>query len=189
VPLMRYLDESFSQGLMHRQPGIDRAVRQYLEDATQAELHPQGPSVTATALELVTLKQVRISVFNLGARVRAPDGNRLDGDLYRQVLGRGQQIVNGWGGKITLVYIPDMGRYPGVAGYSPAYRRACDKTRATVLAVAGSLGIPVIDISPRFPDLPPSQQAQYDRYFYPYPAHFKPEGYRVIDGAILEELR
>jgi hypothetical protein len=189
VPLIRYLDESYQQGLMERQPGIDRAVRTYLEDATQAELHPKGPALTATALELLTLKHVRASVYDLGVRVRAPDGNRLDGDLYRQVLRRGQQIVGAWGGKITLVYIPDMGRYPGVAGYSPAYRRACDKTRASVLESAASLGIPAIDISLRFPDLPPQQQAQYDRYFYPYPAHFRPDGYRMLDRAILEELR
>jgi len=189
VPLMRYLDESYGQELIDRQPGIDRAVRTYLEDATQAELHPKGPPLTATALELVTLKRVRASVFDLGVRVRAPDGNRLDGDLYRQVLRRGQQIVSAWGGKISIVYIPDMGRYPGVAGYTPAYRRACDKTRACVLEAAASLGIAVIDVSPRFPDLPPEQQSQYDRYFYPYPAHFRPEGYRMLDRAILEQLR
>jgi len=188
VPLIRYLDESYRQGLIERQPGIDRAVRTYLEDATQAELHPKGPAMTATALELVTLKRVRSSVFDLGVRVRAPDGNRLDGDLYRQVLRRGQQIVSGWGGKISIVYIPDMARYPGVSGYSDAYRRACDKTRASVLEAAASLGISVIDITPRFPDLPPQQQAQYDRYFYPYAAHFRPEGYRVLDRAILDEL-
>jgi hypothetical protein len=189
VPLINYLDESHQQGLMQRQPGIDRAVRTYLEDATQAELHPKGVATTATALELVTLKRVRASVYDLGLRVRAPDGNRLDGDVYRQVLRRGQQIISSWGGKISIVYIPDVGRYPGLIGYTPAYRRACDKTRACVLEVAASLGIPVIDISQRFPDLPAQKKAQYDRYFYPYPAHFKPEGYRVVDRAILEELR
>ena len=186
---VRYLDPSFQQGLTERQTGIDRALRSYLEDVTQAELHPKGRALTAGALELVTLKRVRASVFDLGVRVRAPDGNRLDGDLYRQVLRRGQQIVSAWGGKISLVYIPDMSRYPGVIGYSPAYRRACDKTRECVLENAASLGIPVIDVSQRFPDLPPRQQSQYDRYFYPYFSHFRPEGYRVIDRAILEELR
>lgn len=189
VPLLRYLDESFQQGLIGRQAGIDRAVRRYLEEATRAELHPKGPTVAATALELVTLKRVRSAVFDLGVRVRAADGNRLDGDTYRQVLRRGRQIVAAWGGKITIVYIPDMGRYPGVAGYSPAYRRACDKTRATVLAAAASAGIPVIDITPVFPDLPLSQAAEYDRYFYPYPAHFRPEAYRMMDNAILAGLR
>jgi hypothetical protein len=47
----------------------------------------------------------------------------------------------------------------------------------------------VIDISQSFPDLPASQAAQYEPYFYPYFAHFKPAGYRVMDAAILEALK
>jgi hypothetical protein len=187
--LLRYLDDSYQQGLIARQPGIDRAVRAYLEDATQAELHPHGASVRTGLRELVTLKQVRIGVFDLRERVRGPDTSGLDSDLYRRVLRRGQQIASAWGGKIELIYVPDPGRYPGGFGYSPARRRSCDKTRATVQWAAASLGIPVIDISQSFPDPPLSQAARYDQYFYPYFAHFKPEGYRVMDRAILEQLR
>jgi hypothetical protein len=187
--LSRYLDDSYQQGLMGRQPSIDSALRAYLEDSTQAELHLQGSSVRTGALELVTLKRVRIAIFDLTQPVRSPDTSRLDADLYRRVLRRGQQIVAAWGGKIELIYVPDTGRYTGGFGYSPARRRACDKTRATVQSVAASLGIPVIDISRSFPDLPASQAAWYDQYFYPYFAHFKPEGYRVMDRAILEGLR
>lgn len=188
VPLLRYLDESYQQGLMERHEAIDRAVRNYLEDLTQAELHA-GPSLRTVALELATLKQVRSAVFDLGVRVRPPGLPRLDGGLYRQILRRGQQIVGAWGGQIGIVYVPDTARYPGTVGYNPARRRACDSTRATVLSAAAGLGIPVIDISRRFPDLPPSQTARYSQYFYPYPAHFKPAAYRIMDDAILEELR
>jgi hypothetical protein len=189
VALLRYLDASFEQHLIDHQAGIDQAVRRYLEDATQAELHPPAPSPRTTALELFTLKRVRAAVFDLGARTRATDADPLDGELYREVLRRGQEIIGAWGGRIAIVYVPDTARYAGACGYTPARRRACDKTHANVLAAAGELGIPVIDISQSFPDLPLAQSAQYDRYFYSYPAHFKPEGYRVMDRAILEELR
>jgi hypothetical protein len=189
VPLLRYLDDSFQQGLLDRQAGIDRSIRNYLESATQAELHPQGPPLRTTALDLITLKRVRAVVSELGLRARPAAGDGLNADLYERVLHRGQQIVSAWGGKIAIVYVPDTARYAGQFGYSPERRRACDRTRARVLEVAGKLGIPVVDISQKIPDLPLSQTAQYDRYFYPYFAHFKPEGYRIMDRAILEELR
>jgi hypothetical protein len=189
VPLLRYLDDSYEQRLMERQAGIDQAVRGYLEDATQAELDPKGPPLRTDALELLTLKRVRAAVFDLGQRVKPPEGGLPDADLYQRVLRRGQQIVSAWGGKISIVYVPDTGRYPGAFGFSPARRRTDDKVRASVLAIAGSLGIQVIDISQSFPDLPLTQAAQYDKYFYPFFAHYKPEGYRVMDRAILEALR
>ena len=189
VPLLRYLDSSYQQHLIERQSGIDRAVRVFLEDATQAELHPPGVSVRTKALELFTLTQVRIAVFDLGERVHPTDTSGPDRDLYRQVLTRAQQIVGEWGGKIEIIYVPDAGRYSGGFGYSPAHRRFCDESHANVLSVAGSLGIPVIDVSKSFPDLPETQRERYNQYFYPYYAHFRPEGYHVIDRTVLDALR
>jgi hypothetical protein len=184
VPLLRYLDDSFQQGLFERQDAIDRTVRSYLEDATQAELDSKGPSLPTAALELVTLKRVREMVSGLEPRSAVG----LNAGLYERVLRRGRQIAGAWGGRIAIVYVPDSARYPGAFGYSPERRREYDRTRASVLDAARKVGIPVIDISQRFPDLPPSQWAQYERYFYPYFAHFTPEGYRIMDRAILEEL-
>jgi hypothetical protein len=185
APLLRYLDDSFQQGLFERQDAIDRTVRSYLEDATQTELYSKGPSVPTVAFELITLKRVRELVSGLGANA----GVGLNAGLYERVLRRGRQIADAWGGRIAIVYVPDSARYSGAYGYSPERRRECDRTRGSVLDAARRVGIPVIDISQRFPDLPPSRRAEYENYFYPYFAHFKPEGYRVMDRAILEELR
>jgi hypothetical protein len=182
--LLRYLDDSFQQRLFERQDAIDRTVRGYLEEATQAELHPKGPSARSVALGLITLKRVRELVSGLDAH-GAPE---LNAELYERVLRRGRQIADAWGGRIAIVYVPDSARYSGAFGYTPERRRECDRTRASVLDVARKVGIPVIDISQRFPDLPSSPRAEYETYFYPYFAHFKPEGYRIMDRTILDEL-
>jgi hypothetical protein len=182
--LLRYLDDSFQQGLIERQDAIDRTVRSYLEDATQTELHAKGPSMRTAALEMITLKRVR----ELLSGVEGHGRPGLNAELYSRVLRRGMQIADAWGGRIAIVYVPDSARYSGAFGYTPERRRECDRTRASVLDVARKVGIPVIDISQRFPNLPSSRRAEYETYFYPYFAHFKPEGYRIMDRAILEEL-
>ena len=189
VPLLRYLDPSYEQKLLAREASLSSAVRRHLDDAIDAELHPQQPTLRSEALDLLSLKRVRLQVSDLRARGASKERGRLAGDLYEQVLRRGEEIVSAWGGRITLVYVPDRGRYIGAPGYTPEVRQLYDENRATLLAVAGKLGIPVIDVSRRFEDLPPARRAEYAKYFYQFPSHFKPAGYRIMDRAILEELR
>src|SRR5581483_9237915 len=182
-------DGSFSQNLANRQESIDRAVGAYLESAVQLELHPKQISLRQHAVDWASLRQVRTLVSGREVRAAAVDRARLQTSLYEQILRRGKQIVDGWGGQITILYVPDTSRYPGAFGYTPALRLVYDHTRAAVAATAAGLGIPVIDISRRFPDSPVSQASQYTQFFYNYPAHFKPAGYRLMDKAILEELQ
>jgi len=69
-----------------------------------------------------------------------------------------------------------------------ALRAIYDRTHSQVLAVANKVGMPVIDLSTAFPDVPASEAAQNMPYFYPYPAHYTPEGYRHAGQFILQSL-
>ncbi len=42
--------------------------------------------------------------------------------------------------------------------------------------------------TPAFPDLPAARASENARYFYSFPAHYTPEGYRVAGKAILSAL-
>jgi hypothetical protein len=97
-------------------------------------------------------------------------------------------MIGSWGGAVTVVYWPDSSRYAGICNYSPELRVKYDRTREAVLNAAQRAHLPVIDLSRAFPDLPASESASNTQYFYPYPAHFKPAGYRRANQAILAAL-
>jgi hypothetical protein len=87
-----------------------------------------------------------------------------------------------------MVYLPAPFRYPKQAGYSAAKRRVLDTTHSNVLELARTLRIPVIDTVGSFPDAPEAQENNKTKFFYPYFAHYRPEGYRAIGQAILNGL-
>ncbi len=185
--LMRYLDDpDFSQKLIDKQPELDTAIKSYVDSGIHQEVHAHG--WPATVRDFVILKNVRTLEFDLRARLHPPKPIEFDGPVFQRVLREGAREVEGWGGELTLVYWPDASRYPGIASYTPALRQRHDSDRRKVLEIASQLGIKVIDLTPAFPDLPASRAAENARYFYSFPAHYTPEGYRTAAKAIMSGL-
>ena len=185
--MLRYVDDpNFSQKLIDEQPALDSAIEKYVENGIRQEL--RAHSWSRTLRDFLLLANVRTLGFELRARLHPPKPIEFDAPLFERVLSEGSQEVQNWGGELVLVYWPDAARYPGIANYTPALRRRHDADRQKVLDIASQLGIRVIDLTPAFPDLPASRAAENSRYFYSFPAHYTPEGYRVAGRAILGAL-
>ena len=135
------------------------------------------------------LKNIRTALYYfVTARTAPPTQYQLDAALYEQVLREGRRMIENLGGTITIVYFPDSSRYAGICNYTPALRQVYDRTHDSVLAVAKKVGLPVIDLSTAFADVPASAAAQNAPYFYSFPAHYTPQGYHRAGQMILEAL-
>lgn len=185
--LRRYVDEpDFSQKLIDEQPELDKAIKRYVDSGIHQEL--RAHSWPTSVRDFLVLKNVRTLEFAYRARLHPAKPAELDTALFERTLQEGQQEVRDWGGELILIYWPDAGRYPGIANYTPALRRRHDEDRSKVLDLASRLGIKVIDLTPVFPDLPAAGARENARYFYSFPAHYTPEGYRTAGNAILSAL-
>ena len=186
--LLRYLDDpAFSQHLVDEQPALDTAITKYVDNGIRDEL--RAHSWRTTLRNFILLKNVRTLGFEFRARLRPAKPEEFNPQLFERVMGEASKEVSAWGGELTLVYWPDAARYPGIANYTPALRSRHDANRQKVLDVASRLGIKVIDLTTAFPDLPASRAAENSRYFYSFPAHYTPEGYRVVGRVILSALQ
>ena len=139
--------------------------------------------------DFLLLKHFRtLMYYFVTAQTAKPTPYEFDAQLYGRVLEEGKSQVSGWGGTVTIVYWPDPSRYAGICNYTPELRKKYDRTRKTIEEEAAKRSIPVIDLSQAFPDLPKDRAAENEKYFYPYPAHFKPVGYHVAAQTILRSL-
>ena len=186
--LLRYLeDPSFTQNLLERQPELDRAIAKYFEDGMRVEAAAE--SWKTKVKDFILLKNIRtVLYYFVTARTAPLKQYPFHVDLYEQVLREGRRMIEGWGGSITIVYFPDSSRYAGICNYTPALRQVYDRTHDSVMGVARKVGLPVIDLSKAFADVPASEAARNAPYFYPYPAHYTPRGYHHVGKAILDAL-
>ena len=185
--MLRYLDDpGFSQKLIDEQPALDNAIKFYVDSGIHQEL--VAHSWPTRIKNFLVLKNVRTLEFEYRARLHPAKPPEFNPSLFERTLQEGSREVQSWGGEVVLVYWPDAGRYPGIANYSPALRSRHDEDRAKVLDIASRLGVKVIDVTPVFPDLPAERSAENAKYFYSFPAHYTPEGYRTAARAILSAL-
>ena len=197
--LRRYLEPDFRQGLVSRQPEIDRAIRSGLD------ARPEIQAVAAAAREhwsvrgVVSLRNVRARIGGAWQAVSAqrrderPAKPELEDAVatpatdqrlsdFEIVLTRARDVAALWGGQIYFAYLPASERYrfPKLAEIA-----ALDRTRAEVFKIAASLGIPVIDLAAAIAATP-DPAALYPKA--DWPVHFTPDGYRVIAAAIAARL-
>jgi hypothetical protein len=185
--LLRYLDVSYRQHLIDKQGAINRAIGKYFEEGIHAE--HVSESWTSETRNFASLKSVRTLLYYfVTERTAHPEPVPFDSALFERILEEGRREIGAWGGSVTAVYWPDSSRYPGICNYSPALRQIYDHTRETFLSAASKAQIPAIDLSRIYPDLPASESSRNAPYFYPYPAHMKPEGYHRAASAILSAI-
>jgi hypothetical protein len=174
---LRYLDPSFSQGLADRQEQIDHAIANYFDRGIQVEEAKR--SLAHRTRDFAALKDTRMLMYYfVTARSSQPKPHaEFDARLYERILLEGVRTVSQWGGTVAVVYWPDSSRYPAGPGYSPRNVQALDEARDKILAIAKRNGVAAIDLSHSFPEK--DAAAGNARFFYPFPAHFKPAGYRL----------
>jgi hypothetical protein len=192
--LMRYMEGEFSQGLLTRQAEIDRALGAYVESAmakSAKRLEDQLVGITRKPKDIRWLGTLPLQAIKLGSirsRLGLVSGDlcspgvdprtasATELDLFRSVLLRAQEAVQAWGGTLYFVFLPEWPRYASPQQANP--------NREQVLAVARSLGLPVIDIHPVF-------QAHPDPLtLFPFrqDGHYAEAGHRVVAEEVLRAI-
>jgi hypothetical protein len=181
--LRYYLDDNFSQDLMHRQAEVDGALAGYVADRMRDERLRLGkvPGIAGFyhRIALSELgKGIRLShirqTLALPSKVGPPDFALLEG-----ILRKAQNISSLWGGRLYFVYLPAYERYASKVD-PDAYCR-----RREVLSLVKSLNIPVIDLHPAFADTGDPLS------LFPFRSHnhYDREGYRLAARTIESYLR
>jgi hypothetical protein len=136
--LARYLDPTFSQGLLDRQDEVDAAVRtlamnvQVKQDrALREELRRARAQRFAEAWKLPLIRQ------RLGLGGRSKSRVPIDFSVFGQSLQLARDAVGGWGGHLIVVVLPNRGY---LVGERPEVLR-----HDGVLRTVRALGVPLID--------------------------------------------
>lgn len=176
--LRAYLTPGHTRRLLERQSQSDAFVRaavdRMLANAMQHRGAPNREGELRKTLRLVRTRKLLSLPFETPPR---QDASTLA--LYRQTLQRARDLVHGWGGRLTFVFLPDWSRAHNPRG-DDGYRR-----RAEVLAAVAETGLPVIDVYSKFAAYPDASNR-----FFEFPgSHYNETGYDIVAQAIVESLR
>ncbi len=200
--LKRYLQPGFSQRLLGRQEQIDRALREYVESVLQAG----SPHATFTAMVLGARRlwssganlerllklsylweatAVWVRSLHPNPVIHSPSlerwiphqaATRQELELFQVILRETQAIVSPWGGQVLFVYLPQYERY--------GRQDFADLNREPILELVRSLHLPLVDIHQAFQ----SHGDPLTLFPFRQPAHYTPEGYRVVAEEIVRRL-
>ena len=98
---------------------------------------------------------------------------------YDIVLERAKKLTESWGGKLTLLYIPQSARFQGLLRHHFAY----DRLRMAVIRSAQERGIKTIDLVELF-----SNEREPQRFYGTEDAHFSEHGAAFAAQAIANHI-
>jgi len=187
--LARYLaDSKFSQQLMEREPETDKALRAFVETSITTELN-QGfvkgkLSAAAEGFRLWSrLWHIRalLGINDIKREWILHQWNQKSSEQQVQValdqtLQQAKDLVEGWGGKFVVVYLPSYRTF----GY-----RIQHPWRERVLELLNNKGIQTIDLLPTF-EVAADPFALYN---YRKEGHYTTLGNEVVADAVLDYLR
>ena len=180
--LRRYLEPGFSQQLEEHAAMLGEEMRRRYD--SQLAQEPVAAS-SSWVMGIVKLRSSRrlINSVRVSPPRTAPveSGDQLP--LLRRILVEAKRTVEGWGGSLHFVYLPDL---PLVDGESnPA-------NHDRLLALAAEVGLDIIDLFPDF------QRHPSPRSLFPYEEgrhlvrtlglHYNADGHRVVARRVLEAL-
>lgn len=183
--LLKYLDGESMQNLRSRQHEIDQEIMSLI-----SRLRPSAPRGGATTyLEKLKrvpyLREVR-KTLNIASFAKANrPSNKSNGlehkDLMEKVLSLAKQDVEGWGGKLYLVYLPAWRRGRDVDHVD----NYIELVHETMVALVEKVDIPLIDTIPAFERHPePDRLNGYPRGG----GHYSKIGYHIVGKTVLEYL-
>ena len=182
--LKHYLEPDFSQGLAVRQPVIDQALASYVEARLGRQLarsaegarDPRGSTRGAIGrfLRLHELDQRFVAGFG---REPMPSETKPFDPLMARILEEARRRVESWGGRLYVLYLPELGQTP-----------SRDAIRRQTLRLVEALGIPLIDVSETLAVHPDPDSLFPFRLRLRVGVHFNADGYRLIAGALAARL-
>jgi hypothetical protein len=179
--LRRYLEPGFSQQLEQHEAVLGEEMRRRYDSKLA---HEPVAAPSSPVMGIVKLRSLRSLVDSVRVRHDLPveSGDQLP--LLRHILGEAKQTVEGWGGSLHFVYLPDL---PLVVGES---NRA---NHDRVLALAAELGLDIVDLLPDFEKHPSP------RSLFPYEEgrhlvrtlglHYNSDGHRLVARRVIETLQ
>jgi PAS domain S-box-containing protein len=187
--LMRYLNGTFTQGLMARQVEIDRIFAACVEEEVKkGTLSRRMEEIFDKVInrelgwQIVKLSEVRgrlgLSGFHEPLTGVSQENVETEfwevEDLFRQVLLEAKASVAAWGGKIYFIYLPDW----------RTNWQVVRKDREAVMSTVSKLGIPIVDVHRTF-------QLHSDPVsLFPFrmPSHYNVEGNRLVAEEVLRSI-
>lgn len=173
--LMAYLTPGFTQDLAQRADEVTHTLIPYLDEHMQEALD-RVDNPYQDLIEHVTLHQLRetfgIDPISLGFVHRNTDAML---DLFDQIMAEAMQTVSGWGGDLSVIYIPDQARFYAGGGQDPVR----DHIRQKVKEAALRHGLKFIDLDPLI-----EQAGNGTSLWYSPWSHFNEKGYRLMAGEI-----
>jgi hypothetical protein len=175
--LTRYLDPAYDAKLSDHSAELDHQLRSLVQTKRQAAEERSGRGRRNSDqnaygfLDFVSLARLRLlvqAVRSQPARIVPLDRTGL-----HQVLDLAASETRSWGGRLILVYLPAWERF--------GQPEAANPHRDSVIEIAQSLRIPVIDVTPAFRNAPDPLA------LFPFrlSGHYEPEGQRLV----AEEIR
>jgi hypothetical protein len=185
--LARYLEGDFRQPELARQSDLDLAIldeipRLMAKERSDAREKPANEIVyrTTTFAKLTALRERLKLVGETDVSVQAleEDLETTNMDVFRAALGQAKARVDGWGGQLVFIYLPEWAHYTRYSSWG--------KTKHDdVLTIVHGLGISVINMESVF-------QAQGDPLsLFPFRGvgHYNEAGHRLVADAVLRELQ
>lgn len=194
--LSQYLMPGFSQNLAARQGEIDAVLKPFLQERLVREVAREARSFGDVLVEHLTLGALRREMrLAQDRKLRPPpptepalaDYDRaraLDRKTFEKALTQARQLVESWGGTLTLVVIPDARMFGG-------YRETGDGVEpelyvAQLAASVRALGVSVVDLRAALAASP--KPLEKYAVMHGYYGHFDEAGYRFAAQALLGKL-
>ncbi|MEM7534570.1 MAG: hypothetical protein AAF639_20485 [Chloroflexota bacterium] len=168
--LMNYLDPDFRQDLINRQNEIDYQLRDYYDEASEANLQTVPQQDWRRIIRLSNFRQL------LGMDVvKSPTPP--PSELFQTILVEARDRVQSWGGTMYFVYLPAWQRY---AEQLPSN----EYNREAVLSLVEQNTVPLIDLHPIFSE----HQDPLSLFPFRYFGHYTPEGYELVAQEIEKQI-
>ena len=97
---------------------------------------------------------------------------------YKTVLERAKKMTGGWGGELTLLYVPQSVRFYGLLPHRFAY----DHLHVKVMQAAKEVGIKIVDLSELFAN------ESEPHLFYASDGHFSERGAAFTAQVIADHI-
>ena len=183
-PLLRnYLKDGFTQKELARQHDIDRAILdeiprlRALDQANRERREAAGIGARVKDFMKLAMLRQRLGIVGGMEEDAMSALDRRNMDVFRGLLLQAKMQVEGWGGQLTFVYLPDWTRYASETSVGVV-------ARDEVLTLVRSLGIPILDIHRAF-------EAHGDPLsLFPFrrPGHYNEAGHRLVAEEVLKML-
>ena len=179
TPLLNYLEEGFSQGLLDKQQAIDDVIGGYMDEAIATErATTQGSAGEARpAFSLLEwLKFGSLRSFTGLTYQRSGVAGEADLQLFARILGEADRVVDSWGGHLYFVSLP---------GYLEFARGPTSfQQHSEVMSIVAGVGVPLIDIRETYRDHADPLSLFPLRLI----AHYNESGYALVAKTILERI-